>query len=80
MVRKFDLQSVRPCVVQNHIKSKKQEESKERLKKRSPGKGTLHKQSKLMMLRRIERVRHCLKNTMSYRAKVVIAFIKSGIL
>lgn len=71
MVRQFDLQTVRPCVVQNHIKSKKQEESKERLKKRSPGKGTLQKQSKLMMLRHIERVRNCLKNTMPYRAIVV---------
>ena len=62
--------AVKRSVVQNHIKFKKPRRAKKGLRKRSPGKGTLQKHSELMMLRHIERVRHCLKNTMSIELKL----------
>ena len=70
--------AVKRSVVQNHIKSKKHEESKERLKKKESRERDIAEALRAHDAETHQKVRHCLKNTI-YRAKVVIAFMKSGI-
>ena len=70
--------AVKRSVVQNHIKSKKHEESKERLKKKESRERDIAEALRAHDAETHQKVGHCLKNTI-YRAKVVIAFMKSGI-
>ena len=68
--------AVKQSVVQNYIKSKKHEENKERLKKKESRERDI---AEALQAHDAERVRHCLRKHNVYRAKVVIAFMKSGI-
>ena len=56
------------AVKRSNLRSTKR--AKKSSRKKSPGKGTLHKHSELKMPRRTERVRLCLKNTMSIELKL----------
>ena len=62
--------AVKQSVVQNHIKSKKYEESKERLKKKESRERDIAEALRAHDAETHRKVRHCLKNTMSIELKL----------